>query len=292
MPDPMPVIVGVPRSGTTLLRMMVDAHAEVAIPPETGFLPALADLDPAVDAREAALADHDGLSHVARLRTRSRHPARGASRRVGNARPTAPVRSIVSTPADLARPVGRQDADLRRRDGSHRGAAARGAIRPHHQGWTRRGGVGPRALVPPRRDRRGLRPRLGGAAGADASVGRTPAVLSRGPIRTLVQIPRAHASRGVPISSICRSIRGCWPSIMAPPRGWTSIRRDTTPHGRVLVSKAERMHNQRFVMEPPQRGSHRPMEDGVDRRRVRARRSGRGRVARCASDTTRTSQRV
>ena len=50
----MPVIVGVPRSGTTLLRMMIDAHPEVAIPPETGFLPALAQLDPSSDSAEAA----------------------------------------------------------------------------------------------------------------------------------------------------------------------------------------------------------------------------------------------
>ena len=35
---PFPVIVGVPRSGTTLLRMMLDSHSELAIPPETGFL--------------------------------------------------------------------------------------------------------------------------------------------------------------------------------------------------------------------------------------------------------------
>jgi hypothetical protein len=35
---PMPVIVGAPRSGTTLLRLMLDAHPELAIPPETGFL--------------------------------------------------------------------------------------------------------------------------------------------------------------------------------------------------------------------------------------------------------------
>jgi len=34
-----PFIVGVPRSGTTLLRMMLDAHPEVAIPQETHFLP-------------------------------------------------------------------------------------------------------------------------------------------------------------------------------------------------------------------------------------------------------------
>jgi len=35
---PMPVIVGCPRSGTTLLRFMLDAHPQLAIPPETGFL--------------------------------------------------------------------------------------------------------------------------------------------------------------------------------------------------------------------------------------------------------------
>src|SRR5437773_11128912 len=35
---PMPIIVGSPRSGTTLLRFMLDSHPELAIPPETGFL--------------------------------------------------------------------------------------------------------------------------------------------------------------------------------------------------------------------------------------------------------------
>ena len=34
----MPVIVGAPRSGTTMLRLMLDAHPQLAIPPETGFL--------------------------------------------------------------------------------------------------------------------------------------------------------------------------------------------------------------------------------------------------------------
>ena len=37
-PPPMPIIVGAPRSGTTLLRFMIDAHPQVAIPTETGFL--------------------------------------------------------------------------------------------------------------------------------------------------------------------------------------------------------------------------------------------------------------
>jgi Sulfotransferase family len=37
----MPFIVGSPRSGTTLLRLMLDAHSDLAIPPETSFLPAV-----------------------------------------------------------------------------------------------------------------------------------------------------------------------------------------------------------------------------------------------------------
>jgi len=38
---PAPFIVGVGRSGTTLLRLMLDAHPELAIPPETVFVPEL-----------------------------------------------------------------------------------------------------------------------------------------------------------------------------------------------------------------------------------------------------------
>ena len=34
----MPIIVGAPRSGTTLLRLMLDSHPDLAIPPETSFL--------------------------------------------------------------------------------------------------------------------------------------------------------------------------------------------------------------------------------------------------------------
>lgn len=41
---PMPFIVGAPRSGTTLLRFMLDAHSDLAIPPETGFVVPCAEL--------------------------------------------------------------------------------------------------------------------------------------------------------------------------------------------------------------------------------------------------------
>jgi hypothetical protein len=38
---PAPFVVGLTRSGTTLLRMMLDAHPELTIPPETHFVPDL-----------------------------------------------------------------------------------------------------------------------------------------------------------------------------------------------------------------------------------------------------------
>ncbi len=38
---PVPFVVGMNRSGTTLLRMMLDAHPELTIPPETHFVPDL-----------------------------------------------------------------------------------------------------------------------------------------------------------------------------------------------------------------------------------------------------------
>ena len=40
---PVPVIVGVGRSGTTMLRLMLDAHPALTIPPETHFVPDLID---------------------------------------------------------------------------------------------------------------------------------------------------------------------------------------------------------------------------------------------------------
>ena len=49
---PAPFVVGAPRSGTTLLRLMLDAHPHLAIPPETSFLPQVAALPPGASARD------------------------------------------------------------------------------------------------------------------------------------------------------------------------------------------------------------------------------------------------
>ncbi len=50
---PAPFVVGVSRSGTTVLRLMLDAHRQLAIPPETQFLAHLV----ALDARTATWRD-------------------------------------------------------------------------------------------------------------------------------------------------------------------------------------------------------------------------------------------
>jgi hypothetical protein len=54
---PAPFVVGVGRSGTTLLRLMLDAHPALAIPAETHFLPALIDRAEAGGGREELLAE-------------------------------------------------------------------------------------------------------------------------------------------------------------------------------------------------------------------------------------------
>lgn len=45
-PPGAPFVVGAPRSGTTLLRLMLDAHPQIAIPAETHFYPEVIAVDP------------------------------------------------------------------------------------------------------------------------------------------------------------------------------------------------------------------------------------------------------
>ncbi len=57
-----PFVVGVNRSGTTLLRLMLDAHPQLTIPPETHFVPDV-----------IRLARRDGGTRVRMVRTMTRH---------------------------------------------------------------------------------------------------------------------------------------------------------------------------------------------------------------------------
>lgn len=58
----LPFVIGAPRSGTTLLRMMLDSHPWLAVPPETGFLALAEELqwaeDVSADAFVSRLARH------------------------------------------------------------------------------------------------------------------------------------------------------------------------------------------------------------------------------------------
>jgi Sulfotransferase family len=84
---PAPFVVGVGRSGTTLLRMMLDAHPELAIPAETHFRPELIEQDAAgastadlVDAVTAARTWGDfGLEQAQLADAAARDGAQGAA---------------------------------------------------------------------------------------------------------------------------------------------------------------------------------------------------------------------
>jgi hypothetical protein len=51
----MPFIVGASRSGTTLLRLMLDSHPDLAIPPETHFLPQINSCGPKVETADSLI---------------------------------------------------------------------------------------------------------------------------------------------------------------------------------------------------------------------------------------------
>ena len=71
---PAPFVVGVPRSGTTLLRLMLDAHPQLAIPAETHFFPEL------IEGWEELAHDDDAPAKVFGLVTsHSRWPELGIS---------------------------------------------------------------------------------------------------------------------------------------------------------------------------------------------------------------------
>jgi hypothetical protein len=63
---PAPFIVGAGRSGTTLLRLMLDAHPDVAIPSETNFLPSVA--------RRCARSEDPWAAFAANVTSRTRWP--------------------------------------------------------------------------------------------------------------------------------------------------------------------------------------------------------------------------
>src|SRR5437870_3488654 len=77
---PTPFVAGVSRSGTTLLRLMLDAHPQLTIPPEAHFVPLIRDgRDVALSLNEVSwgpggisAAAHKWVDELQKARTRAR----------------------------------------------------------------------------------------------------------------------------------------------------------------------------------------------------------------------------
>ena len=128
---PAAFVVGVNRSGTTLLRMMLDAHPELTMPPETHFVPELIDVAESGKAKpEDLLATITkqrewgdfGLTEEQLLEAFARDRAAQRGRRA--ARLLLALRG-----ADRQAALGREDADLREEHPQDRPGPARGALR-------------------------------------------------------------------------------------------------------------------------------------------------------------------
>ena len=205
-PDPpAPFIVGVPRSGTTLLRLLLDAHPLLAIPPETGVRTrrrrraggpcrarerACARLEPWPDLEvgdaelDAIFAAVDPWSTGGGLRALFRSYARRHGKpRWGDKTPL----HIEHMPR-LAR------------------AAARGAVHPPQPRRPRRGRLAARGPVRARRrQHRGDRRRLARPDRVRAQRARHAAPLPRGPLRGPRRRPGRASSRSCAPGSTWRS---------------------------------------------------------------------------------------
>jgi Sulfotransferase family len=248
----MPVIVGVPRSGTTLLRMMLDAHSALAIPPETGFLPQLVALDAVPDGGRAACDTITGAETWPDFHLEAAAFARAIER-------LSPC-----TTADVARAFYRMYA-------SRFGKSRWGDKTPTYGTEIDRiAALLPEAhilhVIRDGRDVmvsvRGLWFRPGDTVGACAEdwvrrVDRTRAIGHRLSHYLEVRYETLVTAPDATLRTICNFLDLAFEPGLLRYHERAGSRLDEhearyTPDGRLVISKAERRHNQRFVMEPPQ----------------------------------------
>jgi hypothetical protein len=248
----MPVIVGVPRSGTTLLRFMLDAHSAVAIPAETGFLPRLAALDAVADNAQAA------CQVITASETWPDFHLESA------AFENEIDRLSPCTPAEVARAFYRMYA-------SRFGKPRWGDKTPTYGTEIDRiAGLLPEAhilhIIRDGRDVmlsvRGLWFRPGDTVEACAEdwarrLARTREIGQRLPRYLEVRYEALVTSPEATLDSICGFLDLPFEPAMLRYHERAGSRLDEhearyAADGRLVISKAERRHNQRFVMEPPQ----------------------------------------
>ena len=218
------LLLGVRRSGTTLFRVMLDRHPDVAIPDESYFIPQLADrhrggidVDRFVDdlRRLPTLTDWGVTADEVRARLRPGMPAGKA---------IAAVYEALCRPAGQV-PLGRQDAAVHAVPRAARAPVPRRALPPSHPGRPRRrrlvsrharrrrdGGMGAPAL------RRGLcgavadgdSARPAGSASASVRTATSSfATRTWSPIRPSCSRRRA-TSRASPTTRSCSATRARW----------------------------------------------------------------------------------
>ena len=219
---PAPFIVGVTRSGTTLLRLMLDAHPEMAIPPETHFVPSLIKADPQArrDLRGGAR-DRHRASPVGRLQPRFGGAAAALLRaRPDRSRDDDPrlLRALRRGPGQAA--LGRQDPQLREADEADRELDPRGPVHPHDPRRPRRCAV-PLQADPQGPAADGDRRRALGPQGRGGARRRGRAELHRGPVRGAGPRHRggAAADRRVPRAALGRRDAALLRARRGAPRG-------------------------------------------------------------------------
>ncbi len=217
-PAPAPFVVGMNRSGTTLLRMMLDAHPAARDPARDSFR-ARSDPFRARPRRQARRrpGGDEGPSRVGGLRLHRRRGARLAGG-LAEARAGpggAGVLRGLRRPGRQA-PLGREDPPLRAEDAADRLGPSGGPVRPRDPRRPRRRALGARPHREGRR-RGGGRPALAAQDRAGARGRPPPGPLPGGAIRGARRRPRAGPEAGLRVrrarlrrgdAELSRALRG------------------------------------------------------------------------------------